>query len=84
MEELRLQEVIQNGKLKTYDFGGSCIKVYWQLESLPPNTYYLFKFTELEGNLLDFKKVEPRYLPVKYKARTYNSTMTNLVTSLLN
>ena len=79
-----LQDVIQNGKLKTYDLEGGSINVYWHLESLPPNTYYLFKFTELEGNLLDFKKVAPRYLPVKYKSRKYNSTMTNLVTSLLN
>jgi hypothetical protein len=40
-----IQDIISQGKLKTYGVNSSFLQVYWWHPSLTENSFYLFVFT---------------------------------------
>ena len=77
-----LSKIIEDGKLKTYHFGTSFIEVYWEHEELETGSYYLFMFSTANQKLLEVKKVKPKYLPVKRRAKQMNPLVLSMMESL--
>jgi len=78
-----LNEIIRQGKLKTYSLNSGFLEVYWSHTSLQSTQYYLFVFTALKNDFISVKLVSPRFLPVKYKPKLYVPLIEHIMGNLL-
>lgn len=79
---MNIQEIISQGKLKSYSLNRSFLEVYWCHPSLEPNQYYLFVFTALKNDLVSVNAIFPNCLPVKYKPKLYVPTIESIMQDL--
>lgn len=77
-----INDIISQGKLKSYRLNSSFLEVYWSHPSLKPNQYYLFVFTALKYDFISVNAIYPHSLPVKHKPKLYVPTIERIMQNL--
>ena len=77
-----IREIVQTGKLKTYSQDASFLNVYWQIPEQAKGTYYLFRFTALNLDLIDVHPICPQIVPIAHKPKVMRPIIEKLVRDL--